>query len=428
MSIDGSFDEFASEGHGGSAAGRGVRVDQILARAVPIHWDEAVALIQEIVDVLVSTRHAELPVPAFKDIVIKPDGAVGLLGSGRGEPGPLAAGRALHELLANTDVPVALRLFVSQANSQDAHESLRAFGDALAYFGKPGRAELIQAIYQRYVGNQAAAATPPAPRQSVPAFAPTTEARKEPAARRRRRPRWLVPAAVATCVVSLAAVMWLTVFGGPGGQATALLASAKAATATVAPVIASTLSTFSTPRTRTAEATSQSSQPTASRSVRPGQNTPLARTALDVSRAHRPSSAGVPVEPLRTPSRSDAEPSERSASAVAPIGVVPHEHSEPLETAAIYSHEDANVEPPVMLRPQLPPALMVGASPGGAVNRMELVVSADGTVERVRLVNGPRRMADMMLLSGAKLWRFAPAVKDGEPVRYRTTVSWAGFP
>jgi hypothetical protein len=37
-------------------------------------------------------------------------------------------------------------------------------------------------------------------------------------------------------------------------------------------------------------------------------------------------------------------------------------------------------------------------------------------------------MADMMLLSGAKLWRFSPAVKDGKPVRYRTTLSWTVFP
>jgi hypothetical protein len=59
---------------------------------------------------------------------------------------------------------------------------------------------------------------------------------------------------------------------------------------------------------------------------------------------------------------------------------------------------------------------------------MELVVAPDGRVESVRLVNGPTRMPDMMLLSGAKAWRFTPAVKDGIAVRYRTSVSWTGFP
>jgi hypothetical protein len=95
----------------------------------------------------------------------------------------------------------------------------------------------------------------------------------------------------------------------------------------------------------------------------------------------------------------------------------------------LYSTEDTDVLPPVLLYPQLPPPVMI-ARPGTAppVNRMELVVSAEGTVERVRLVDGPTRMPDMMLLSGAKLWRFTPAVKDGEPVRYRAIVTWSGFP
>ena len=81
-----------------------------------------------------------------------------------------------------------------------------------------------------------------------------------------------------------------------------------------------------------------------------------------------------------------------------------------------------------MLYPQLPPLLMVGSASEGLVNRMELVVASDGSVERVRLVSAPKRMADMMLLSGAKLWKFTPAVKDGVPVRYRTMVSWTVFP
>ena len=55
---------------------------------------------------------------------------------------------------------------------------------------------------------------------------------------------------------------------------------------------------------------------------------------------------------------------------------------------------------------------------------ISVVVIAEA-VERVQLVEGPARMIDMMLLSGAKTWRFTPAFKDGEPVRYRTVISWA---
>ena len=63
-----------------------------------------------------------------------------------------------------------------------------------------------------------------------------------------------------------------------------------------------------------------------------------------------------------------------------------------------------------------------------SVNRMAVIVSPDGSVERVQLVDGPTRMPDMMLLSGAKTWRFSPAIKDGEPVRYRTVLTWSGLP
>jgi outer membrane biosynthesis protein TonB len=97
--------------------------------------------------------------------------------------------------------------------------------------------------------------------------------------------------------------------------------------------------------------------------------------------------------------------------------------------ATIYSSSDVDVQPPVMVHPSLPPTIFVARNAEAVViNRMELVIAADGSVERVRLVNGPTRMPDMMLLSGAKLWKFSPAVKDGVPVRYRTTVTWTGFP
>jgi hypothetical protein len=105
--------------------------------------------------------------------------------------------------------------------------------------------------------------------------------------------------------------------------------------------------------------------------------------------------------------------------------VAPHEGA----TTTIYSAADADVQPPVMLYPSLPPTVFVARNADVTViNRMELVVAADGTVERVRLVNGPTRMPDMMLLSGAKLWRFSPATRNGEAVRYRTIVTWSGFP
>ena len=92
----------------------------------------------------------------------------------------------------------------------------------------------------------------------------------------------------------------------------------------------------------------------------------------------------------------------------------------------VYSHFDPDVTPPVFLRPQLPTQLLGGLRPD--MNTLELIVSEIGRVESVRLLSTPKRLADMMLLSGAKNWEFEPAVKDGESVRYRLELSWAATP
>jgi outer membrane biosynthesis protein TonB len=81
-----------------------------------------------------------------------------------------------------------------------------------------------------------------------------------------------------------------------------------------------------------------------------------------------------------------------------------------------------------MLYPQLPPAPLVLGTTNSNINVMEIVVGDNGSVEKVRLVSPPRRMTDMMLLSGAKSWRFAPASRGGLPVRYRIALSWAATP
>ena len=95
-------------------------------------------------------------------------------------------------------------------------------------------------------------------------------------------------------------------------------------------------------------------------------------------------------------------------------------------TPPIYSRWDPEVIPPGFQYPQLPSQFLSGVRPD--MNTIELIVSESGAVERVRLLSTPKRMADMMLLSGAKNWVFEPAIKDGQPVRYRLELSWAATP
>ena len=88
----------------------------------------------------------------------------------------------------------------------------------------------------------------------------------------------------------------------------------------------------------------------------------------------------------------------------------------------VYSDRDKDVRPPQMLDAELPRPTVPGWST--ATNTMELIIAENGSVERVKLLTAPQRMPDVMLLSRAKLWKFAPAVKDGHPVRYRLVMTW----
>ena len=74
------------------------------------------------------------------------------------------------------------------------------------------------------------------------------------------------------------------------------------------------------------------------------------------------------------------------------------------------------------------PQLPVAADASAAANVIELVVSASGEVEGVRMLAPVRRLPDVMLLSNAKAWRFEPALRAGVSVRYRLTVRWAVAP
>ena len=133
MSLD-RLEEFASEGpqEGGDAS---ISVHDLIARGTPVSWDEAVAIVEEMCEVAIARSGDEAPVPALADVLLDVTGRVAL-SRVDGEKSPAAAGRALHAVLANADVPVPLRLFVTQSAAPGTHRSLREFAAGLAYFGR----------------------------------------------------------------------------------------------------------------------------------------------------------------------------------------------------------------------------------------------------------------------------------------------------
>ena len=94
---------------------------------------------------------------------------------------------------------------------------------------------------------------------------------------------------------------------------------------------------------------------------------------------------------------------------------------------AIYGKDDTDVQPPKALFPRL----LKGLNPSSPNVRIDaltiaMVVSEDGTVESVHGLVAPQNISEGLLLtqalSAVKSWRFQPAVRDGEPVKYRQIV------
>ena len=97
-----------------------------------------------------------------------------------------------------------------------------------------------------------------------------------------------------------------------------------------------------------------------------------------------------------------------------------------LDGARIYSSADVDVVPARLIKAQT--SGPVFRNMASSVNTMELIISKQGRVEEVKLTSPTKKMTDMLLLSGAKTWKFVPATREGQPVRYRTQFSWEETP
>ena len=93
----------------------------------------------------------------------------------------------------------------------------------------------------------------------------------------------------------------------------------------------------------------------------------------------------------------------------------------PTVTGAVYSRTDPDVVPPQSVYPNLPRDRPGVPADGRTV--LDLLISADGRVERVRLRTPPRDVHEFMLVSAAKAWRFDPATVHGRPVRFLHSVA-----
>jgi hypothetical protein len=109
-----------------------------------------------------------------------------------------------------------------------------------------------------------------------------------------------------------------------------------------------------------------------------------------------------------------------SATAEAPTRQDDSEFDAPI----IYSPRDADIAPPVAMRS--PGIAKDGGNADANVLLVDILVGESGEVESARARQRPSTLGaavqSNLALSVVMTWRFSPARKDGQPVKYRTTV------
>lgn len=442
--MSGPLDEFESETQ--SFAANPISLADVLALRVPVHWTEAVAVIEELSLVLL-TGGEPSAIPEAESILITAQGTVLIRLGARSAQDVDAIGRMLNALLDPVTTPIPLRLFVAHSIGSDKYRSLQAFAEALAYYGRPDRQELVQELYRRCLNSSATLpADPPeaTPFAQTAPLAPPPEPAEKKVVLRRRMPRWM-PAAAALLLLLLIPLILtrgsgktdlLSPFRGFG-------AAAVAAATNVVHSVQGMVSSGEAPAGKVEAEQADRADVAATRGTR-APSTSRSRAVPSATVSASASSRGVaapgvgeavpeltlPSDPLvLLPVQSDTfaegalalpPPLLPPAPAVAPVVVR-------MPDPVVYTSSSLDVQPPVIYSPKLPP--LPPADPyWQGTNTMELLIDESGEVRQARLTSRPVRMSDMMLLSPAKTWKFHPALKNGQPVKYRLTMSWVVAP
>ncbi len=395
-----------------------IRLDELLARNVDVQWFEGVAIVQAICRQLLARNASNGEFPAATQIGISADGAVRVL-----ETTSTKAVQAAAHLLAgllSDDVPVRLRLAVSQATSESSTiEGLREFSETLGYFERPETELIVRTLFDRaMLAGFRKQTDEPGLENVVPDDKRDTAAKPSRDTKAVLR-RVAIPAAVA---ITIGATSWLVLSGARGGRVSAAFSGITNAIAGAPEAhaneplensVASTeiAATGTTPPHQTHPSIPYSSP------RQSGEARNVGRLASRIPALVPSLASAVPPMPARDASNA-AEPAKTYVIVA----------SEPDRSGSnpIYSKSDSEVTPPRQVYPALPAEPSAARMKRG-LTVVDLVVAADGLVERVHLRTTPRDIHEFMLLSAAKAWRFQPALLDGRPVRFLHSVALTSF-
>jgi tetratricopeptide (TPR) repeat protein len=117
-----------------------------------------------------------------------------------------------------------------------------------------------------------------------------------------------------------------------------------------------------------------------------------------------------------------------TGSVSAPTAVAPATRETEIVTraaaTAIYGSANADVKPPIVVNQTLPswipPANLASMTFHG---RLEIVIDENGTVQAASIAAPTHILYDKVLLSATRSWRYQPAMKDGQAVKYRKLIA-----
>jgi TonB family protein len=383
-----------------------ISIAQLRTPGFSLHWHEAVAAVAEVATVLQARGFSRVPAP--ESFIIGPDGVLSLGAgpwedpwdfedSGDGLPVP-RLGRMLDELLSSVACPSELRRLATESMADPpAHATVEAFAEALAFFERPGRRELLKAVAERSLEvDSQALANAELERLAARArdLQPKDDRRPEKTRSRSRRTVLFVAAAMVLLAVVASGVLAL------------LAADSERATIT------------GRVRTRVERIAKSGLEAIGMRAP----EAPVQATSTPAVAAPRRVVRKTPRRPSRDLPVTVSVRELKGQGVVDPAFGETLESPEPLVSReTVYTAAEEGVEPAVLMRPHLPSRAPATVSHED-VGVLELVVSATGAVDHVRLISPANRYQDRMMVAAAKAWQFRPATKDGQPVRFRTRV------
>jgi TonB family protein len=117
-----------------------------------------------------------------------------------------------------------------------------------------------------------------------------------------------------------------------------------------------------------------------------------------------------------------AEPRKAAGEATA-AAAAPEPLSPP--TAVVASSTDAGVVAPIAVfqpQPNVPPAVLNLVRQLHGTSKIDVLINEDGAVEEVTVKQAVSPAYDRLIVAAARRWKYKPALKDGVPVKFVSTV------